>query len=100
MDGKIRDKISSGTQEKLDELSRLEAFDVIVTAEIASRKLVKEDVLQCSRCIYHEVSKHAHGNDGTITIRKKDYTSNEIAVLVSFMKLQATLSEPLVWKEE
>ena len=99
MDGKIRDIIFNSTQENLDEISRLEAFDVIVTAEIASRELVKEDVLQCSRCIYHKVSKHAYGNDGTITIRKKDYTSNEIAVLVSFMKLQATWSEPLVWKE-
>lgn len=35
-----------GTEEKLHELSKSEAFDKIVTAEVAFRKLVKQDVLQ------------------------------------------------------
>ena len=101
MDGRFRDKeFEVGRQERLDELSKLEGFDKIVEEEATARGLVKDEVLECCKHIYHEASKHADANDETITIRKMDYTSNELAALVSFMKLQASWSEPLTWKEE
>lgn len=40
------------------------------------------DVERCRKNIYHERSRHAHGNEGTILIREQDLTANEAAAVI------------------
>jgi hypothetical protein len=58
------------------------------------------EVMACAQCLYHEVSKYAHGNQCVTTIKSSDYLSGEKAALVAYFKLQDTWSDALVWKEE
>ena len=84
-----------GVQKNLDALAALDAFKEIMAEEVASRKLVARDVERCIKALYHELSKHAHGNDGEIIIRASDFTPSECAALVSFFKLQDKWSNKL-----
>jgi hypothetical protein len=88
-----------GILQKLNGLAQRPDFKKILQAEVANRKLVLKDVEACVPNIYHEVSKHAHGNTGVIELNRDEYTVNELAALVSFFRLQKQWSNPLVWKE-
>jgi hypothetical protein len=92
--------VKGGVQNKLDALAALPAFQIIMNKEVAIKQLVAKDVERCVKCLYHEVSKHAHGNTGDITIREADYNPNEYVALITFLKLQDLWSHPLTWKEE
>ena len=85
----------------MDKIFDKDEFQEIFNNEVALRNLVRRDVEICHKVLYHELSKHAHGNDGMIVIPKADLNSNERAALVSLMKLQNTWrSGPLGWREE
>lgn len=58
------------------------------------------DIFICVEHLYHEHSKHAHGNDTTITIRAKHYTPGEAAMLITFFKLQDKWNHALPWRPE
>ena len=79
-------------------------FRAIFDKEVALRHLVRKDVERCHKNLYHELSKHAHGNDGSVVIRKADFTLNEHAALISLMKFQDTWKfegvPPLKWREK
>jgi hypothetical protein len=75
LDGTITEK--GGVQNILDALAILPDFENIMKKEVASKKLVTKDVERCVKCLYHEVSKHAHGNTNDITIREEDYIPNQ-----------------------
>lgn len=88
-----------GVQRQLDALASTKAFAAVYGREIAARKLIMRDVESCRRNIYHELSKHAHGNERTILIRKKDFNVNEVAAVVSYYKMQDSWSDALAWRE-
>jgi len=48
------------------------------------------------------MSKYAHGKDSTIILKASDYRAEELAALVTFLKLQSTWSGSgmLAWREE
>ena len=93
LDGTIKDL--GGAQKNLDALATLKAFKDIMAKEVARRTLFQRDVERCIKALYHELSKHAHGNDGEIKIRESDYTPSKCAALVSFFKLQDKWSNKL-----
>jgi len=72
----ILDKITHIPKEKIqDTLNRLvmtNEFQKVLKAEVAQRGLESEDVIPSLQVVYHEVSKHAHGNDGAITLCTTD----------------------------
>lgn len=88
-----------GVQRQLDALAATREFGAVYAYEIAARKLARQDVERCRRNIYHELSKHAHGNEGTILIRRMDFTPNEVAAVVSYYKLQDGWGDALAWLE-
>jgi len=65
-------------------LAKTYAFKKILDEEIKDRGLVPEDVRKCAGQVYHEESKHAHGNTGMITVYWEDHVRNEVAALVAF----------------
>jgi len=52
-------------------------------------KLVLGDVQNFVDKIYHEVSKHAHGNTSFITLNEGEFPGGELVVLISFFRLQS-----------
>lgn len=90
---------SGGIQDRLDAIAKIPAFAEIYDGEIAHRKLTKTDVDRCRKRIYHELSKHAHGNQGVIMIRSNRFTPNELGAVVSYYKMQDTWNNPLTWEE-
>ncbi|CUS09335.1 unnamed protein product [Tuber aestivum] len=90
---------SKGIQQVLNEIAKTKAFDAVLQKEVQTHRLVRERVMDCVHNIYHEVSKHAHGNDGMILVRAIDFTRNERAALVAFLRLQSTWKNPLSWQE-
>jgi hypothetical protein len=45
------------------------------------RNLRKEDVNLCARVLYHELSKHAHGNTEELLLHYKEHTTTEVAAI-------------------
>lgn len=90
---------SGGVQERLNAIAKIPVFAKVYEEEIARRKLTKIDVDSCRKRIYHELSKHAHGNQGVITIRSKNFTPNELVAVVSYYKMQDTWNNCLTWEE-
>ena len=88
-----------GTQQRLNALAETPAFRNILEEEIDKRKLVPKDVERCILNLYHEVSKHAHGNTMQIEINKRLFTPDELCALVSFFRLQGKWCYPLDWLE-
>lgn len=77
-----------GVQKQLDALAATREFCTVYADEIAARMLALQDVERCRKNIYHELSKHAHGNEGTILIGRMDFTPNEVVAVVSYYKMQ------------
>jgi len=94
-----REPRKAGVQKKLDHLAEREDFQAILQEEVAAHKLVYDDVWSCVKKIYHEVSKHAHGNTEPIVLDRRYYTPNELVVLTAFFRLQEKWSGALEWKE-
>lgn len=88
-----------GVQRQLDALATTHDFGSIYRREIAARKLTMKDVERDRRNIYHELSKHAHGNERTILIRRMDFTPNEVAAVVSYYKMQDAWADALARRE-
>jgi hypothetical protein len=91
-------KTKVGVQQKLNMLARRSDFNEILLEEVDKRKLVLKDVWACVDKIYHEVSKHAHGNREPIQLKVEEFTKNELVVLISFFRLQKKWSYALEWQ--
>lgn len=89
----------TGVQMRLDELAKTPGFLKVYRREIEARRLTLPDVERCRRNIYHEVSKHAHGNDGVIRICHADFTVNETAAVLAYFKMQDSWKDCLKWEE-
>lgn len=88
-----------GVQAKLDALAQLPDFAAIAEEEAGERGLDLDDILRSAQDLYHAVSKHAHGNDGIILVRTHEYSPEECAALVAYLRLQDGWSCPLAWEE-
>ncbi|KAG0137472.1 hypothetical protein HOY82DRAFT_649156 [Tuber indicum] len=97
--GKIKSHSTESVQAALDELAKTAKFKKLLAQEIAARRLVKKDVDRCVAVVYHEASKHAHGNCRMITIYQEDHTTNECAALATFLGVQGEWPDGLKWKE-
>jgi len=73
-----------GVQENLDILAKGSDFNNILKNEVDKHKLVYADAKRRVNKIYHEVSKHAHGNTEPIRLERRYYTASELVVLISF----------------
>ncbi|CUS09337.1 unnamed protein product [Tuber aestivum] len=75
-------------------------FAVLVRQEVLARGLVLRDVMGCAHTLY-KVSERASGNDDSkIIIRASEFTSDERAAMVTFMKLQGGWRRALDWVED
>ena len=79
----------AGVQAKLNALAETPEFQQILLEVIEEHNLVPRDVQQCVDKIYHEVSKHAHGNSGFILFKESEFTRGELGVLTSFFRFKA-----------
>ncbi|KAG0642989.1 hypothetical protein HOY80DRAFT_1035099, partial [Tuber brumale] len=99
---RLEKKIESkyGTQKGLDELVKTGRLIELLGTVVQERRVVRGDVEACFPHLYHRMSIHAHGTDGSIVIRAADFPPNERAALVVLLKLQKEWNFPLDWKEE
>ncbi|KAG0642993.1 hypothetical protein HOY80DRAFT_1134114 [Tuber brumale] len=99
---RLKEKIEpeGGTQKGLNELAKGEDLVKVLETVVQKRRVVRKDVEACFPHLYHRVSVHAHGNNGTIVIRAADFPPNERAALVVLLELQNQWSFPLDWKVE
>jgi len=88
----------AGVQAKLNALAQTPEFKQILREVVEDHNLVLRDVQQCVDKIYHEVSKHAHGNNGFIVFEESQFARGEMGVLTSFFRLQSKWDNPLDWK--
>jgi len=71
--------------------------------EVQLRKLTAHEVIACVDDLFSKVYKCTRGNDdlrGGIVVRADQFTDNECAALVIFLKLQSQWQNPLDWREE
>ncbi|KAG0642231.1 hypothetical protein HOY80DRAFT_1037253 [Tuber brumale] len=61
-------KILVRIEPEIDKIPKLERFKAVLNGEVEASRLVYEDVETCVCHVYHEVSKHTHGNNSTIII--------------------------------
>ena len=71
-----------GVQENLDILAKGSDFNNILKNEVDKHKLVYADAKRRVNKIYHEVSKHAHGNTEPILLGRRYFTAFELVVLI------------------
>ncbi|PWW73237.1 hypothetical protein C7212DRAFT_365988 [Tuber magnatum] len=74
--------MNAGVQPRLNLLAGWPKFNAILDQEVLQRGLVKSQANSTLKNIYHEVSKHAHGNDGLIVVQTTDFTPAELSVLI------------------
>ncbi|KAG0637013.1 hypothetical protein HOY80DRAFT_1024067 [Tuber brumale] len=91
---------SGGVQKGLNTLAETEEFEAILKSLADERRLVPALIRDRAKRLYDEVSKHAHGNDKMITVRAKDFTTEECAALVTYLSMQKQWPAPLDWREE
>ncbi|PUU72404.1 hypothetical protein B9Z19DRAFT_1197583 [Tuber borchii] len=86
----------------LYELSRHPEFTKVLREEVEARGLVLEDVDTCVREIYWDLlpSPPSYDRDETIVIRDVDFTAEQRAALVTFMKVLDKWEFPWSWREE
>jgi len=66
----------------LDELMKDPSYVLCQDMKLKKYHLRKSDVDACTRALYHELSKHAHGtNAGELCIRDTEHTMTEIAAI-------------------
>ena len=94
-------KYGSGCQAILSELAESEAFRDIVKDESENRSLDESKILSSVGAVYHESSKHGHGNTGLITLYHQHHSSFEVALLAAFLRLQEgwDIERKLEWRE-
>jgi len=88
-------------EEGLDALIELPEFTKALHEEVQARGLVLEDVTTCAKSIYFRLLYHKYDLDKTIVISDVDFTAEERAALITFMKVQSKWPVwALPWREE
>ena len=103
---KVRGLVSWGMNDEagLYELTEQPEFTKVLHEEVQARGLVLEDVAARVRSIYWNLLHHSPSCDlnEAIVIRDVDFTPEQRAVLVTFMKVQSKWLRELApsWRED
>jgi len=97
---KINHDCRPGIQAGLDEIAKTQEFIAVLNQEVIGRGLVLQNVTRGIPLAYSQAEKLARGNDTIITLRRQDYTANQVAVLAAFLKVQGRWSGGLEWIED
>ena len=84
----------------LYELAEQPEFTKVLHEEVQARGLVYEDVAACVRSIYFTRLLPSCNRDETIVIRDVDFTAEERAALITFMKVQSKWACASPWRED
>ena len=86
----------------LYQLSKQPEFTKVLHEEVEARGLVLKDVATCVEDIYWDLLPPSPSYDPneTIVIRDVDFTAEQRAALVTFMKVQSKWESPRSWREE
>ena len=103
-DAKVRGLVSWMNNHELGlyQLSKHPEFTKVLHEEVQARGLVFEDVDECVMKIYWDLLPPPVECDykETIVIRDVDFTPEQRAALVTFMKVRSKWSWPSSWREE
>ncbi|PUU84084.1 hypothetical protein B9Z19DRAFT_1060494 [Tuber borchii] len=75
-------------------------FTKVLHEEVQARRLVLEDVATCVHEIYFRLLSPWRCRDKTVVISETDFTAEEYAALITFMKVQSKWQYPLSWRED
>jgi len=75
-------------------------FTKVLHEEVQARGLVLEDLDACVRDVYSSLLAPWCDCDKPIVISKMDFTAEEYAALITFMKVQSKWDYALSWREE
>ncbi|KAJ1548469.1 hypothetical protein HK096_001867 [Nowakowskiella sp. JEL0078] len=85
----------------VENLMNEEEFREILKEQAQKRSLRVNDVDACVKALYHELSKHAHGNIAKLVVSQKEHTPTEVAAIVSVFQFLKKRNFLLVeWSEE
>ncbi|KAI9432512.1 hypothetical protein H4582DRAFT_2061711 [Lactarius indigo] len=65
----------------LQHLLKGTAYNSCLTKVTESYQLRKEDINACAHSLYHELSKHAHGNTAELAVVESEHTITEVAAI-------------------
>ena len=103
-DAKARGLVSWGNNHELGlyQLSEQPEFTKVLHEEVEARGLVLEDVVECVTSIYWDLlpPPPSYDRNDTIVIRDVDFTAEQRAALVTFMKVQSKWQCPRSWRED
>ncbi|KAH9173485.1 hypothetical protein EDB89DRAFT_698945 [Lactarius sanguifluus] len=71
----------AGKTPLLQHLINHQAYQACLVSVTERYQLRKEDVNACARTLYHELSKHAHGNTAELAVVESEHTVTEVAAL-------------------
>ncbi|KAH8995485.1 hypothetical protein EDB92DRAFT_209132 [Lactarius akahatsu] len=71
----------AGRMPLLQHLIKHQAYQACLVTVTERYQLRKEDINSCVRMLYHELSKHAHGNTAELAVVESEHTITEIAAL-------------------
>ncbi|KAH9173486.1 hypothetical protein EDB89DRAFT_2228638 [Lactarius sanguifluus] len=71
----------TGKTPLLQHLINHQAYQACLVSVTERYQLRKEDVNACARTLYHELSKHAHGNTAELAVVESEHTITEVAAL-------------------
>jgi hypothetical protein len=74
-------------QSQLDTIAKRGEFKLILHDEVEKNGLRLEDVEACIANLYSKLSAHKNGNDTSAIIRRSIYDPNQIAAIVSYLRL-------------
>ncbi|KAH9173477.1 hypothetical protein EDB89DRAFT_698405 [Lactarius sanguifluus] len=65
----------------LQHLLKQQAYKACLMGVTECYQLQKKDINACAHTLYHELSKHAHGNMGELALVESEHTITEVAAL-------------------
>ncbi|KAG0637879.1 hypothetical protein HOY80DRAFT_1081610 [Tuber brumale] len=100
---KMQKKIqyADGIQEGLNKIAELPGFFTILMQLVGDHRVALHNIQSSIKNLFREVLAHQHppSSHGTIVIRKAEYSANEYAALIAFLKMQDTWHPSLCWRE-
>ena len=84
---------------RIYQLANQPEFTKVFHEEAQARGLVLEDVERCVVGVYFSLLGPWCDRDKTVVINKMDFTAEEYAALITFMKVQSKWDYALSWEE-
>ncbi|KAG0644285.1 hypothetical protein HOY80DRAFT_1076801 [Tuber brumale] len=89
-------------QQGLNELAELCEFTAILHEEVKERELVQHNIRVRIPNLALEISKHRYESkyQRTVIIRAWEYNVNDLAAIITFLKMQDEWFKPIFWRED